>query len=50
MSEKVYSLKAFTALAFSRFDNTMRDLKESEIDWKPVEEANNISCSNVLGQ
>jgi len=42
MSEKVESLKAFTNLAFGRFDNTMKDLKESEIDWKPVEEANNI--------
>jgi hypothetical protein len=42
MSEKVESLKAFANLAFGRFDNTMKDLKESEIDWKPVEEANNI--------
>jgi hypothetical protein len=42
LSEKVESLKAYAALAFSRFDNTMKDLKESEIDWKPVEEANNI--------
>ena len=42
MSEKVESLKVFANLAFGRFDNTMKDLKESEIDWKPVEEANNI--------
>jgi len=42
MSEKIESLKAFANLAFGRFDNTMKDLKESEIDWKPVEEANNI--------
>jgi hypothetical protein len=42
MSEKVESLKAFANLAFGRFDNTVKDLKESEIDWKPVEEANNL--------
>jgi hypothetical protein len=42
LSEKTESLKAFANLAFGRFDNTMKDLKESEIDWKPVEEANNI--------
>jgi hypothetical protein len=42
LSEKIESLKAFANLAFGRFDNTMKDLKESEIDWKPVEEANNI--------
>jgi hypothetical protein len=42
MSEKVESLKVFANLAFGRFDNTMKDLKESDIDWKPVEEANNI--------
>ena len=29
-------------VAFGRFDMTMKDLKESEIDWKPVDEANNI--------
>jgi hypothetical protein len=42
LSEKTESLKAFATLAFGRFDNTMKNLKESEIDWKPVEEANNI--------
>ena len=42
MSEKTESLRAFATLAFGRFDSTMKDLKESEIDWKPVEEANNI--------
>jgi len=42
MSEKVESLKAFANLAFGRFDNTVKDHKESEIDWKPVEEANNL--------
>jgi len=40
--EKTESLKAFATLAFGRFDSTMKDLKESEIDWKPVEEANNV--------
>jgi hypothetical protein len=42
LSEKTESLKAFATQAFGRFDNTMKNLKESEIDWKPVEEANNI--------
>ena len=42
MLEKTESLRAFATLAFGRFDSTMKDLKESEIDWKPVDEANNI--------
>jgi len=42
LSEKTKSLKAFATLAFGRLDNAMKDLKESEIDWKPVGEANNI--------
>ena len=42
MSEKVESLKSVANVAFGRFDMTMKDLKESEIVWKPVEEANNI--------
>jgi hypothetical protein len=42
LSEKVESLKSVANVAFGRFDMTMKDLKESEIDWKPVDEANNI--------
>jgi len=42
MSEKVEDLKSVAAQAFGRFDATMKDLKESEVDWRPVEEANNI--------
>ena len=42
VSEKVESLKSDANVAFGRFDATMKDLKESEVDWKPVEEANNI--------
>ena len=42
MSEKLEAIKAYANTAFGRFDMTMKDLKESEIDWKPVEEANNI--------
>jgi hypothetical protein len=42
LSEKTESLKSFANVAFGRFDMTMKDLKESEIDWKPVDEANNI--------
>ncbi len=42
MSEKVESLKAFANAAFGRYDMSMKDLKEAEIEWKPDEEANNI--------
>ena len=42
MSEKLESLKAVANTAFGRFDMAMKDLKESEINWKPVDEANNI--------
>ena len=42
MSDKIESLKAFANTAYGRFDMTMKDLKEAEIDWKPTEEANNI--------
>jgi DinB superfamily len=42
LSEETESFKAFANLAFGRFDYTMKNLKESEIDWKPVEEENNI--------
>jgi len=42
LSEKVESLKALANLAFGRFDATMKDLKEPEIDWRPVEEANSV--------
>ena len=42
MSEKIESLKSIANVAIGRFDVTMKDLKESEAEWKPVEEANNI--------
>ena len=42
LSEKIESLKSFANVAFGRYDNTMKDLKEAEIDWKPADEANNI--------
>lgn len=42
MSEKIESLKALANTAYGRFDLTMKDLKEVEIEWKPVDEANNI--------
>lgn len=42
MSEKIESLKAFANTAYGRYDMTMKDLKEAEIEWKPTEEANNI--------
>ena len=42
LSEKIESLKALANTAFGRYDMTMKDLKETEIDWKPVEETNNI--------
>jgi DinB superfamily len=42
MSEKIETLKAVANAAFGRFDMTMKDLRETEIDWRPVEEANSI--------
>ena len=42
LSEKIESLKSFANVAFGRFDMTMKDLKEADVEWKPVEEANNI--------
>ncbi len=42
MSERIESLKAFAELAIGRLDNSLKDLKESELEWKPVEESNNI--------
>ncbi len=42
MSEKIETLKAFANTAYGRYEMTMKDLKEAEIDWKPTEEANNI--------
>ena len=39
---KIETLKAFANTAFGRYETTMKDLKESDIDWKPVEEANSI--------
>lgn len=42
MSEKVITLKAITELAFTRFENSTKDLKEVESMWRPVPEANNI--------
>jgi hypothetical protein len=42
LSEKIEALKAFANTAFGRYDMTMKNLKEAEIEWKPTEEANNI--------
>jgi hypothetical protein len=42
MSDRVTTLSAFAQHAFTRFDNSTKDLKDTEIEWKPVEEANNI--------
>lgn len=42
MSEKIKTLKAFTELAYTRFENSVKDLKETESTWRPVPEANNI--------
>ncbi len=39
---KIETLKAFANTAFGRYEMTMKDLKEADIEWKPVEEANNI--------
>jgi len=42
MSEQVEWIKMVAETAFGRFDNAMKDLKEKEIEWRPVEEANSI--------
>lgn len=42
MSERVEALKGLAEMFLGRFDNATKDLKEKEIEWRPVEEANNI--------
>ncbi len=42
MSDRVKTIKTFAELVFGRFDNSVKDLKESEAAWKPVGEANDI--------
>jgi len=42
MSEKVASIKKFAEFAFERFDWTIKDLTEKEIDWRPLKETNSI--------
>ena len=42
MSDRVKTMKTFAELVFGRFDNSVKDLKEAEAEWKPVGEANNI--------
>jgi hypothetical protein len=42
LSERVKTLKTFAELVFGRFDNSVKDLKEAEAEWKPASEANNI--------
>lgn len=42
MSEKKDMLKAFAESAFERCDRTFKDIKEKELEWKPVPESNNI--------
>ncbi|MDH5449647.1 MAG: DinB family protein [Candidatus Bathyarchaeota archaeon] len=42
MSEKVEMINAFAKLAFERFDGTMKNLSEKELDWRPTEETNSI--------
>jgi hypothetical protein len=42
MSEKVEILKEFAEYAFNRFERTIEGLAEQELDWKPMEESNNM--------
>jgi hypothetical protein len=42
LSDRVKTLKTFAELVFGRFDNSVKDLKETEAEWKPVNEANDI--------
>jgi len=42
MSEKVEMIRGFAEISFDRFDRSIKDLSEKEIDWRPIEEANSI--------
>lgn len=42
MSEKVGLIKTCAEIAFDRFYRATKGLSESEIDWRPMEEANSI--------
>jgi hypothetical protein len=42
LSDKIESLKAFANAAYGRYDMSMKDLKEAELEWRPDDEANNI--------
>jgi hypothetical protein len=42
MSEKVGLIKTVAEIAFDRFDRATKGLSESEINWRPMEEANSI--------
>jgi len=42
LSDRVETLKAFANTVFGRYEMTVKDLKEAEVDWMPVEEANSI--------
>ncbi len=42
MSDRVKTLRMFAELVFGRFDNSVKDLKEAEAEWRPVGEANDI--------
>ena len=42
MSEKVEAMKSMAEMYLGRFDNATKDLAAKEIEWRPVEEANNI--------
>ncbi len=35
-------IRTFAEISFDRFDRTVKDLSEKEIDWRPIEEANSI--------
>jgi hypothetical protein len=42
MSEKKDTLKFFAENAFARCDRAFKDITEKEIEWRPVQESNNI--------
>lgn len=42
MSEKIETIKAFTALGFDRLERAIKDLKEEQLDWLSCSEANTI--------
>ena len=42
MSDKIYMMKAFAQMGFTRLGNATKDLKEEQLDWKSCPQANTV--------